>query len=241
MTAAAREWLPKEAFTAEAVSATLSGPLLDWSQRWFVDARVAVSLVTCPANKERPAQGIEITGKSAKAVMPGHGKRRLLEAALGAGLSGKVLSESDHKILDALAVDAMKELLSTLDELSEKSDSESVAISATLCLASAELATISLPAHGLVRAVKAMFGTPRAADTAPKELRECLKPVELMTEAVLGRADLALQDVRELAAGDVVLLDRSLRDLVELRLSSGRQQIGRGKLGRLDGRVCVQF
>jgi flagellar motor switch/type III secretory pathway protein FliN len=63
----------------------------------------------------------------------------------------------------------------------------------------------------------------------------------LVVEGVLGRAEIAMQEFRELAVGDVLVLDRALREPVEVRTTQNRRRIGHGKLSQREGRTAVQF
>lgn len=239
MTLSVSEWLPRGAFTEDAVRSALDQPLLAWSERWFTRARATVTTVHAGSEKPRMAQSLQVKGVVAHAELSGRGKRVLLEAALGAELSGLTLTECDHRVLDDFSLAAVKDLLVTLDVLAQSDNGPSLCVA--LCLDESELADVTLPASALIPAMKASMDSVRESGAAPKSRIEGLKPVKLVAQGLLGTAEVRLDDLRDLAVGDVVVLDNSLQSLVELKLSDIGQCIGRGRLVRTNDRISIQF
>jgi len=234
-----REWLPRDAFTTDVVRPALTGLLADWSQRWFRRARADVGDVEIGA--ARSGQTAIVEAECAEVALSGPGKRHLLEALLGAALSGPALSKGDHRLLDAFATDAVADLLARIDALAAGRGRDGALLAIALTLDGREMARLFLPEDVLVPAMKAAMARRRNATEAPQARLLALNPVCLTVEAVLGRADLALGDLRHLSVGDVVVLDTSVREPVELLLSGTARCIGRGRLGR-DGSIpTVQF
>ncbi len=235
MTVATADWLPKAAFSESAVKAVLSGLVGGWSERWFARARASISAVRFSAATAQ--------GDGAALELPGPGKRLLLEAALDCELTGQMLGEGDHSVLDVFAAQIGQDLITALDKLTGagKQPSGSGCIALGIAVAGSDMLTVRLAAGALVPALKARLGGSRRAGAAPRSRVEALKQTRLEAEAILGRAELALGDLRELSVGDVLILDRALRDPVELRLADGGRTIGRGGLARNGGRISIQF
>lgn len=236
----ARDWLPDTAFTEEIVGQVLRDSISSWSKRWFADAQVDVAAVRLGHVNKRMAQGLHVQGRSCEAELSGRGKRALLEAALGVDLSGMTLTESDHRILDRFAMAAADDLVAALDSLGDGAREGSI-LSATLSLAGVEMAVLELPAAFLIPQIRKNSGPARKPAHPPKSRSEALRLVPIKAEGYLGRAELTLDDLQGLAIGDVIVLENSLKDPVELRMPGGRQCIGRGKLVRTVESVSIQF
>ncbi len=242
MSEVARSWLPAEAFTVSAVKAVLAVAVAPWSDAWFARREVAVSAVRHGGIQKVREQRLEAKGSVATAHLPGPGKRLLLEAALDTDLAQKELCESDHRVLDAFAGVILEDLVARLDAaLTDGDGTRGDSIDVTLTIGDRELVTVLLPSNALVPALKARYGAPRRAQVKPANRFAALGPTEIVVEGVLGQAEIGMHDFRELAVGDVLVLDRSLREPVELRVAQHRGTLGFGKLTRREGRVAVQF
>lgn len=239
MTEHVREWLPRDVFTQDVVQPALAGLLTEWSRHWFTRARAGVTAVSFETMQAEPA--LLVDGDAAQIVLSGRGKRHLLEALLGLELADAVISAADHKLLDAIATDAAADLLARIDELAAGKGRDGAMLAISLALGSREMAILFLPDHVLIPAMKAAMWRRRQSSEAPQTIAEALKPVPLRAEAVLGQADLTLGDLRHLSVGDVVVLDTSVRDPVELRLANNGRCIGRGRLGRDGVRPSIHF
>jgi len=240
VTLQAGEWLPDDAFTEEAVRLALAEQVSGWSNRWFARAQTEISAVRMSAGKSRLAQSLLVRGVTTEADLSGRGKRTLLEGALGVDLSELTLTESDHKVLDAFATEAVKDMLSALDRMGE-GKSGGAMLSVSLSLEGKEMVVVTLSCQVLIPAMKAASGGVCHSDKALRSRTEGLKQVELIVEGFLGQAELTLDDLKGLALGDVVVLDSSLKSPIELRLHSSKQCVGRGRLVRTNNRVSIQF
>jgi len=241
VTIAAKDWLPAEAFSEEAVRAALAETVERWSRRWLREGAAAVAAVHPAGIAEPSSQSRLVTGTIAHAELTGRGKRALVEASLDVELAGQTLSEGDHAVLEAFAGAAMQDIVALLDEnFRGDPEDDGARLRIVLSLAGAELLAVTLPRHVLVPAMRGRLGAPRTGKDAPKSRLGALGSTKVTAEAVLGQVELALGDLHALGVGDVVILDRMLQDPVELRLSAG-QPIARGKLSRNAGRVAIQL
>jgi flagellar motor switch/type III secretory pathway protein FliN len=236
----ARDWLPKDAFTDDSVGKILCEPVAAWSKRWFPRACAEITAVRPSIANPRLAQTLHIRGRSGELDLPGRGKRVLLEAALDMELSGMTLSDSDHKILDGFAAEAATELMAALDAVGDGSGGEPL-LSVTLSLAGMEMAVLSVCSQALIAAIKKALGPAGKPVRAPKSRFEALKLVPVRPAGFLGHTELTLGDLKGLGIGDVVVLENSLKDPVELRMPGSRLCLGRGKLVRTSERVSIQF
>ena len=71
-------------------------------------------------------------------------------------------------------------------------------------------------------------------------MRRAVEPCAVIVEAVVGDTEIELGELSQLAAGDVIVLDRQLDDPLLLRLDTG-DPVGRIHLGTADGKKAVQI
>ena len=235
-----RDWLPEQAFTEEAAELILREPLSLWSSRWFMRASVAVRSARVSRANTQAAQGIHVRGTSSELRLSGRGKRALLEAALTTDLSTMILTESDHKVLDSFTTEIVSDLLATLDSIGAGFSAEPF-FSVVLSLAGAEMAVLDLSGPAFIPVLKKAMSTARKPAQKPRSRIEALKQTSLRAEGYLGRAELTLNDLKGLGIGDVIVLEKTLKDPVELRLPGTHQLVKRGKLIRTTETVSIQF
>jgi flagellar motor switch/type III secretory pathway protein FliN len=83
---------------------------------------------------------------------------------------------------------------------------------------------------------------PKAQSAAREPLvaaRRAVEPCAVIVEAVVGETEIELGELSQLAAGDVIVLDRKLDDPLLLRLDIG-EPVGRIHLGTAGGKIAVQ-
>ena len=242
MTIGVKHWLPRGAYTDDAVKAALCEPVARWSGRWFGRETAAVATVL-HWPETAPPQARVFSGSVAEAQMSGPGKRRVLEAALDVDLAAQALGEGDRRVLDGLAQRIAEDLVAVLDETfgGNAGHGDDARIGAMLSLRGGDALAVTLPSQVLVPALKARLGAVRKPTSAPRERVQALGPLRVMACGVLGSADLSVSDVDALGIGDVVILDRTLSEPVELRIAESGNRIGKGKLSRNGGRVAIQF
>lgn len=244
MTQDVKEWLPKDAFTDDAVKAILAAPLEQWSGAWFLHRTVAISRIRMGQGRTVNASASrQFQGALAVAELPETAKRQLLDAALEFSLAEQILSEDDGRVLDLFAAKIAEDLIARLDAAfsGEKANARGPRVSFAVSLSGADLFEISIPQHVLVPVLKSRLSAPRKSTQAPRSRMKAFGPTALTVNGLLGRAELAVEDLRGLAPGDVLVLDRALNETVELRLDGSNRNIGRGRLDRAGDRVSIQF
>jgi hypothetical protein len=243
VTIAARDWLPRQAFSEEAVRSLLAEPVGAWSARWFAGQSATLASIRILDQREAPAEGLLAQGVVAEAEMPARGKRYLLEAALDAQLAAQGLGESDHRLLDAFAGKITEDLIAELDRFlgGDNPRKQDFWLVAAIELSGHPVLTIHCPGHVLVPRLKAQWGGPKSTTQQPVTLQQALAAFPVTARGVLGEVEVTLNELRDLAIGDVVLLGKSLKQPVELRLSETGGQIGRGLFCQSDGKLSIQF
>jgi flagellar motor switch/type III secretory pathway protein FliN len=241
-------WLPRDAYGADAVKAALAGIVADWSAAWFARHAVTISAVRAGREALVPARsgGLSVEGYPVRAELSESGEQHLLEATLDVDLSANPPNGKDTTLLKAVAAEAVEDLVKALNNGLEAGNPTGPTVGAKqiniiLSVAGNAMMTLMLPEHSLVSALKARLGPPAASATALVSRVAALSTTRVVAEGLLGRAEIEVSDLKGLSAGDVLLLDRSLSEPVELRLVSGVTQVGAGKLGRQDSRVSIEF
>ena len=240
----ARAWLPKDAFSLEAVGACLSGPLAAWAERWFIRAPAAVAAVRAGEAAAPAPQSLNTEGVHAALELSGRGKRRLLEAALDIDLADQPLSEGDRRLLDAFAQQISQDLIAGLDEAlsTETQDAGGMPVVSTITVGGHDVFSLLVSDHVLVPLIKAHVPNSPPPRQRPLMRRaEALKRTKLSAYGFLGRAELGLDELEGLNVGDVLVLDRMLAEPVELRLAGKQTALLRGRLCHDGGLVAIQL
>jgi len=236
MTQQFKHWLPQGAFCLDAVGAVLAPAIEPWSTNWFARKSAAVSSVrtyeTAAAPSGAAAQSVQVFAERAAVQLPPRGKRLLLDTLLALDLSQQILSDGDRRILDHLASQVLDDLGARIDKLFEAEPrfADEQFLSVGLALEGRELLVVTLPEHILIPRIKArLTKTNRVSQPLRKRL-QALAGTKIVAEAVLGRADLAMNDLESMAVGDVVVLDRDLSDAIDLHLSGSAKPFTCGRL-----------
>jgi flagellar motor switch/type III secretory pathway protein FliN len=95
----------------------------------------------------------------------------------------------------------------------------------------AEAVRLAVPLEHVVAFRKAGLAPPRRRRASARR-EDALRPGKVGVEARLGSAELNIGELRSLAPGDVLVLDRGLDEPTELLIADGGQPFARG---RLDG------
>lgn len=240
-----RAWLPKGAFSLQAVGQCLSEPLAAWSARWFVRGAVAVAAVHGEDAASHPPapHSVTVDGAHAALELSGRGKRRLLEAALDTDLAERPLSDGDRRLLDGFARTILDDLAVRVEGMFEAPADGDAAdrIVCTITLGTSDVLTVSVASADLVPLLKKRAPAAQASTAATVRRSEALRRTKLDMHGFLGRAEIAMHELKELAAGDILVLDRKLTEPVELRLSDSGAALARGRLCQDANQFSIQL
>jgi flagellar motor switch/type III secretory pathway protein FliN len=234
-----RAWLPREALFGDAAKAVLAETLAAWSKDW-----IGRAVVFAPVS----ARASDAEGASAKAHIEATeitlnrvGKRILSEALVDADFTTHVPSDADSKVMDHLVIEALDDLASRIDARLDVATATvgSEQIHFTIALSLTEIFDITVPSIPLMASVKAQLGRSSSAAKRILPRQAALRKTPLVTQAVLGSAELTLREVRELSAGDVLVLDRALNEAIELHINGS--SIARGRLLRDGDQLSIQL
>ncbi len=241
----ARAWLPKDAFSLEAVGGCLAGTVEAWAVRWFVRAPAAIAAVRVDASGGAYAAqpGTMVEGVNAVLELSGHGKRRLLEAVLDVDLSSQSLGEGDRRLMDEVARGMVRDLAVSLDTILPQDGSPATAstVVSTLTVAGHDALSLRIRDCMLAPLIKAAMTPVATFRPALARRADAVKRTALNIHGHVGRAELTIDELEGLGIGDVLVLDRPLAEPVELRLRGNESPLARGRLNQDTGSISLQL
>lgn len=239
-----REWLPAEALEGGAVPALVEGAVGAWASKWFSRAQPRAGSFAVRAGKaDVRAGGWRLAGKVGAALSAAQ-VLRVAGLATNAQPERLVLSETDRDIIGRLAAEIVADLARTIgtalgldpagageaDPLSDPFGGGGGLQFVIGDTGGEPLADIAIPAAALIAFRKA--GIPesrrRLAPLAPTAA--AVEAMQVRVSARLGAATLPLGELAGLAAGDVLVLDRSVEDGAELSLGTHARPFARGEI-----------
>jgi len=242
MTHEAQLWLPEDALTPERVEAAMGDMIREWSGRWLGERECTLALRSENGKTlSSPGEEIKLEGSAVTATLWGRGKRVLLEGALDMRLPGD-MSADDHALLDAFMRQVIGDLTSTCDRgLTGHSGTSGRYVTLILMLAGVEICKLACNRQALIGRTRAQLGAPTSGSVPLTDRRVALGPMSIQLESILGGVDLTLEDLENLATGDVLILDRDLDSPIPVRIRASQMDVGFGTLGHRDSRPTITF
>lgn len=253
MSAEVFDWLPANAIEDDGVRGLIELAVSNWTTRWFGErALCAVSIRFVRVDQAQDGDPW-IRDRACVAVQRSRAmSRRLLELALDIGLEGLVLSSVDRRVTSQLAETIASDLAGEIEQslgCGAAARSEPVVVTAPLgglgglLVAVSEgrdpLLSVAIPQAVAAVARKAAMGRPGKPSGKLDGVKKALGPIAISLDATLGSANLSLADLRQLAPGDVVVLDTPLEGDGEIALSHGQNRIASGRLSEVDGVLAL--
>jgi hypothetical protein len=227
-----RVWLPIQAATGPRVRDALETAVDQWWQKWFAAARPGATTIEArSAGAPRLAGGWLLHGGAVAVPADGPETFRLAGLALAADPESLVLSEPDRDILSRLAATISADLAAalgatlgcvspTMAEATPGDDPLGGDAGIVVRVTDAQgrpLVSAAIPLATLVPFVKAGI-EPGKADAPLARITRAIERTATRIDVRLGRTSLSLGELAGLAAGDVLVLDRSVEDGAELAL-----------------------
>lgn len=246
MSGALQDWLPAEAAERRAVRAAVEPVVADWAAHWF--ARGDLRLFDWAlAAEDRPAfdAGWRACGPGLEASCSTRAATRLAGLGLDLRLDGMDLAERDRLLVSAVARQIVDDLAQRMRRLLVH-DGEPVNVPAggrriIACVADGAdvLFSLSIPVALLLGLSRRTLPKAPAAVQIPGDRRAALGGSTVRLEATLGTATLSLAEAKGLAAGDILLLDRTLDDAADLSLRASPGVVARGVLTETEGHLAL--
>ncbi|WP_425999049.1 FliM/FliN family flagellar motor C-terminal domain-containing protein [Caulobacter sp. DWR1-3-2b1] len=224
MTRQARSWAPPSIAESPALRAKVAEAVSDWSFAWF--ARFRLTVGRWDIVRGDPWTGVEGVRVEGQALGLARGERaaqRLHERAFGVDLSATPLSEADRRVVDGFAREMFDDLLAGLERALSLGDFRPEAAATwdggiKIGLtddSGAVLVWLVAPLAAVLPICRSALAPPRPR-APPLGRRAALAAAAVRLDVILGSADLTIGELRTLAPGDVLVLDRGLHDPVAL-------------------------
>jgi hypothetical protein len=240
----AQIWLPRESISPPALNAALGETLRAWTQEWCAAAATSATIFDIADLQTTIAeQGSAYGGEFLQVHLPPRGRRLLLNEALGRTIEQEACNESDRLLLDVLVERIVRDLIARLENrlghFAASTHGQRLALG--IGYSDEALCTLVAPAQAVVPLIKEMATKSHTGSKKPSRRRDALASLMVGLEAVLGTAEVRVDDIRGLATGDILLLDTPADGMADLRIIKTTQKIMSGKIGRLGSRAILTF
>lgn len=258
MTGAARDWLPIEVVAGEAVRSVLDAAARDWGSAFFTRRRFAVDRIKPVAASARaPTEGPGWRRYSANVSISVQRltASQLVARALDADLGAVAVSDQDRLLLDSFERKLFAELAARIEaklgstgqaydgprEVADPFGPEGGAVAVLTEDNGARLMSLALPGRVLLPLCKRSIPPSSRSRSRLKSPAAALAPTQVVLEATLGSAEVALADLRDLAPGDVLVLNRALDAPADIRLKDAQTVIARARMIEVDGQMALSL
>jgi flagellar motor switch/type III secretory pathway protein FliN len=245
-----REWLPPCVATCDTINSKLSAAVANWGRRWF--ARDVVRMASLAPGDVGVSMAGEsrVGGRFASVSLPNTMKARLQQLALDLDFVGLAPTAVDRRILKGFVDGVLRDLIDVVERhldlpggLLEQGTTVATAGGASLLAAvfigRDRLMTLSVSPAAAIAIHKTCLPPARRPDLELVSREKALASTPVTLEAMIGGVSMSLSDLREMTAGDVVILDAPLRQGVSVGIANSDAVIARGQLGHADGRLSI--
>lgn len=253
MNRSARDWLPDSAYSSPTLADAVVAAVGKWAERWFGARAPLLQGVPLAGAERRLAPG-----KRWHCLAPGvwiewseQTRLDFAACALDRAVRERATGREDKQLLLLLAARMAHELGTVLARLLEvvpaldRDPSEGSApprgLLATWGGGQGRAQLELLIAHdALARLRRNLCAKARHPTRAPVKLASVIGGNRFAVEAVLGSVQISALDLKEIAVGDVVVIDRDDADLVELRRPANDRILASAQLVREGGNLLLK-
>lgn len=240
-----RAWLPDEALVGPEVRAPVEAAVADWSHAWFA-GRASLRLTALEPRPplwaaELGASAWQRHGEALWIASPAPALSRLRAKALDMAATPRTETPRDAALLRGLERRMLSDLARAVERALGIPSAAAPPAPGTgspgaecLCAiiaepSGAEAVRLAIPREPVAAFRKARMSPPRRRDR-PAPRGAALAGARLSIEARLGTAQVTLEELRALAPGDVLLLERRLDEPAELFAAGETEPFARGLL-----------
>ena len=260
MTDEALTWLPLGVTTRDAVQAAIGRAVADWSALWFPRPQVSVSGFKPTLGEPRDdadGSGWRVYRKTVAISCPRRSASRLAGWALDAPLAELSPRKADRRLLELFERTLIEDLAHKVElALGVEAPAPSqvhaqpqvvrnpfgklggAAVTLTEDFG-APLLALAIPLAALLPLCRSSLAPAPRKPAALASFAAALGSADLTIEATLGNAEVPVADLRTLAPGDVLVLQRGLADAVDVSLAGSETTFARAKLIDLDGQMAL--
>jgi len=232
VTTGVREWLPWDVMTHEVVRETVQNAVAHWNAQWFTTAYAQTTGIRAVKTDARPdgdGSGWRVYRTSLGVRTSTAAVARLVNRALDLRTDVTEPTEADRHVLDrfeqeilANLADAMEVAFGVAGQLRPEPQKptdpcpEGGILVPLADPSGREVLTVAIPRDLVVQRVKASIPRTPGAGSAVSSRVAALSDIRISVEAEIGKAELSLRELEDLAVGDVLVLDRRLDEPVDL-------------------------
>jgi len=258
VTAKVREWLPWGVLNHDAVQETIEQVIAQWDAQWFTTPYVEVAgaeSATTDARPEGDGAGWRVY-RTMIAVRAGRAAlSRMVSRALDMRADATGPTEADRYVLEGLEERILESLAEALEarfgiggqarpepeRLADPFHGDGGLIVPLVDPSGRDLLTLAIPGEAVFRHIKASFGRATGKTPVLRPLAEALAGVSIPLEAQVGRVELTLAELNELAVGDVLVLDRRLEQAVDIAGARSHDVFGKAVLTHVEDGFALVF
>ena len=258
MTVNVRDWLPWGVLSLEAVRETLEQAVAQWSAEWFVASGVVVAGVRATMSASRP-DGDGTGWRVYRTVVAVRGGRPALSRLVNRALDlrseavdptpadRRLLAGLEEKILDGLAETLERAMgvagrpKSVADRPEDPLDDDGGLLVSLAEPSGREVLVVAIPAGVVFGYAKAALGRPAGPKCPLQPMATALADVRIPFEARIGKVELTLSELNELAVGDVLVLDRPLDQAVDIAGLLSDDVFAKAVLTTAEARLALMF
>lgn len=249
-------WLPSTIVRREALRRLADETVAAWSSRWFANDSAALCTITPKAveGKGAPAAAAwrSPSGSGVAIQCPESSRRKLAGWALDYRFEPGELEQADRAVIEALDKQLLDDLGRSLEaalgiatgdagasaSVSKPLDGEDEVFLRVTDVNGDNILTIAVAMTAIVALCLKSLPPPRPAPPFGKRLAG-LGPTPVRMRVTVGEVEIPFAELPRLAAGDVLVLNRSLDDTVEISPVGSRAAFMRGSLTSVDGQAAL--
>ena len=253
-----RDWLPDDVIAHEVVREAVEQAIAQWSARWFVGPYAGVASIILASGDLRQ-ENDEMGWRRYRSGIAVRGSRqalsRLVERALDVSAEISTVTQADRHVLQALErtiLEGLTEEIEQAFDLPGALRQEPLRIrdpladdgGLVICLSEPsgrEGLSLAVPVDIAVRKIKSHLGPAPRRSEVLQPLAAALGGVSLGLEARVGRVELSLSELTELAVGDVLVLDRALDQAVDVVGATSHDVVAKAMLTQADDGIALVF
>ena len=226
-----KAWLPSDALARDRLEPIVNRVLSEWSEHWFARARASAA----PAFQDDwPRANTEAGWRSclpvASILCTPSAQGLIAGAMLGVNVPQGMLQPSDRDIVEQLATTSLDDLLRRVSRLATGTSGSEIderSIDVEDCSwwdvslgARKGVFKLAILASAMIEIAKRDL--PRATTPALGRLADGLKNQRIEIAADLGRCRVSLAELQEMSVGDVLVLDSSSAEPLDLTINGSR-------------------
>ena len=250
------EWLPLDVSLRPGVRSRVDQAVLKWSQTWISKRRLKVCTWTTAVSQPRGDQdgaGWQRYTSGLAISASRRARTRLLDWGLDIQLDELALTETDRQLIEQIERRMLEGLVGDVEQslsvtaeggaaqtlVTEPFAGQGGAIIGLTDSGSSALLTLAVPFAVLLPLCLEDLPPPRPRPEPLSSRAYSVGSTRLSIEAGLGQAEMTLKDLRNLAVGDVLVLDKALDEPAELSLAGTEALLAQASIADQAGQMTL--